>query len=182
MTWLYLPSQALTPAARRACSAYRSVPAPEASTSDLRWPNPDTVLWVTSSGTPLAPRRGWPGTTPSISPIRRWSGRRRRRATGCRPRPSGAAAADAKRSQRRAGQPAGHVGDRTGAGRKQDTDRSRRGRASQRAALDDAECVGLEIGRGEREDAFAQQSAAEGTGIQQNLFTLSCFSAAGLGK
>ena len=62
MTWLYIPRRALTPAARRACSAYRSAPAPAASTSDLRWPNPDTALWVTSSGTP-SPRpsswRGW---------------------------------------------------------------------------------------------------------------------------
>ena len=54
MTWLYLPPQALTSAAGRVCSAYRSAPAPAASTWDLRWPNPDTVLWVTSSGTPLA--------------------------------------------------------------------------------------------------------------------------------
>ena len=62
MTWLYLPPRALTPAARRVCSAYRSAQAPAASTSDLRWPSPDTVLWVTSSGTP-SPRpsswRGW---------------------------------------------------------------------------------------------------------------------------
>ena len=48
MTWLYIPPRALTPAARRVCSAYRSAPAPAASTSDLRWPSPDTVLWVTS--------------------------------------------------------------------------------------------------------------------------------------
>ncbi len=50
MTWLYIPPRALTPAARRACSACRSAPAPApaASTSDLCWPSPDTVLWVTS--------------------------------------------------------------------------------------------------------------------------------------
>ena len=47
MTWLYLPPQTLTPAAGRLCSAYRSAPAPEASTSGLRWPSPDTVLWGT---------------------------------------------------------------------------------------------------------------------------------------
>ena len=63
----------------------------------------------------------------------------RRQAAGCRPRPSGAAVADTERSERPPGQPAGHVGDRTGAGRKQETDRSRRGRASQRATLDDAD-------------------------------------------
>ena len=46
----------------------------------------------------------------------------RRQASGCRPRPSGAAVADTERSERRPGQPAGHVGDRTGAGRKQETE------------------------------------------------------------
>ena len=62
MTWLYIPPRALTPAGREACSAFRSAPAPEGSTSDLCWPSPDTVLWVMSSGTP-SPRptswRGW---------------------------------------------------------------------------------------------------------------------------
>ena len=52
MTWLYIPTRVLTPAAGRICSAYRSAPAPEAST--LRWPSADTVLWVTSSGMSLA--------------------------------------------------------------------------------------------------------------------------------
>ena len=66
----------------------------------------------------------------------------RGQAAGCRPRPSGAAVADTERSERRPGQPVGHVGDRTGAGRKQETDRSRRGRASQRATLDDADGTG----------------------------------------
>ena len=33
MTWLYIPPQALAPAARQACSAYRS--AQVASTSDV---------------------------------------------------------------------------------------------------------------------------------------------------
>ncbi len=62
MTWLFIPPQALTPAAQEACSAYRCAPAPEDSTSDLCWPNPDTAVSVTSSGTP-SPRpsswRGW---------------------------------------------------------------------------------------------------------------------------
>ena len=60
MTWLYIPPRALTPAAGRICSAYRSAPAPEASTSDLRWPSPDTVLWVTASNDrcPRGPRHG----------------------------------------------------------------------------------------------------------------------------
>ena len=35
MTWLYIPPQALTPAARKACSAYRSALALAESTSDV---------------------------------------------------------------------------------------------------------------------------------------------------
>ena len=73
MTWLYIPPRALTPAARRACSAYRSAPAPAGSTPDLSWPNPDTVLWVTSSGTPSPRPSSWRGWR--IRPwIRRLSG------------------------------------------------------------------------------------------------------------
>ena len=43
MTWLYIPPQALTLAAGRIRSAYRSAPAPEDSISDLCWPNPHIV-------------------------------------------------------------------------------------------------------------------------------------------
>ena len=155
MTWLYLPSQALTPAAQRACSAYRFAPVPAASTSDLSWPSPDTVLWVTSSGTPLPLEKrmagnhtvnladqplGWPtprasdGNKPSAG--KRWDADPDHRArlwptpnvpNGGRVNPPGTSTT----------------------GQEQETDRSGRGRAMQRATLDDAECVGLEIGRGE---------------------------------
>ncbi len=55
------------------------------------------------------------------------------------PQPSGPAVADAERAERRSGQPAGNHDHRTRAGRKQETDRSRRGRSRQRATLDDAD-------------------------------------------
>ncbi len=59
MTWLYIPPQAL--AADGPCSGCRCAPAPAASISACTSPSPDTVLWVTSSGTPAPRPSSWPG-------------------------------------------------------------------------------------------------------------------------
>ena len=61
MSWLYLPEAVIPSPQTLVCSACRSVPEPEGSTSGLPSPVPGIALFVTSSGKPMLRPSSWRG-------------------------------------------------------------------------------------------------------------------------